>query len=415
MCDIQDTDAKNRLGVKTIPVTEAVGTVLAHDITEIKKDEFKGRAFKKGHVIKKEDITHLQKLGKDNLFVLNVRPDDMHEDEAAYALAKALMGNGVAIEGEPKEGKINIIAERDGLLKVDKNTLTQFNMLGDVMCATLHSNTVVKKGQLVGGTRAIPLVVKRKTVEEAVAIANGVKRQASSVNYRDTENSPIHRFTDSPTPTTGIIEVKEIKKLKAGIVITGNEVYYGRIKDAFAPVITKKMQEHGCEIVGIYYAPDDEALIEARLRELVEAGAELLITTGGMSVDPDDVTRFAIRKLGAGDIVYGSAVLPGAMFLVAYLERAAEQQSSRATGNKEINNIPYSEATGLLRYCSTALIPILGIPACGMYHKTTIFDLILPRVLAGETIGRKELAELGHGGLCLNCKKCSYPVCPFGK
>ncbi len=166
------------------------------------------------------------------------------------------------------------------------------------------------------------------------------------------------------------------------------------------------MQEYGCEIVGIYYAPDDEALIEARLRELVEAGAELLITTGGMSVDPDDVTRFAIRKLGAGDIVYGSAVLPGAMFLAAYLERAAEQQSSRLADQ---------QTTALLRYCATELIPILGIPACGMYHKTTIFDLILPRALAGETIGRKELAELGHGGLCLNCKKCSYPVCPFGK
>ncbi|MEK7712503.1 MAG: molybdopterin-binding protein, partial [Nitrospirota bacterium] len=306
MCDIQDTDAKNRLGVKTIPVTEAVGTVLAHDITEIKKDEFKGRAFKKGHVIKKEDITHLQKLGKDNLFVLNVGADDMHEDEAAYALAKALMGNGVAIEGEPKEGKINIIAERDGLLKVDKNTLTQFNMLGDVMCATLHSNTVVKKGQLVGGTRAIPLVVKKSIVEEAVMICK--KIQNSKFKVQDT---PSHEGWG------GIIEVKEIKNLKAGIVITGNEVYYGRIKDAFAPVVTKKMQEYGCEIVGIYYAPDDEALIEARLRELVEAGAELLITTGGMSVDPDDVTRFAIRKLGAGDIVYGSAALPGAMFLVA--------------------------------------------------------------------------------------------------
>ena len=161
MCDIQDTDAKNRLGVKTIPVTEAVGTVLAHDITEIKKDEFKGRAFKKGHVIKKEDITHLQKLGKDNLFVLNIRPDDMHEDEAAYALAKALMGNGVAIEGEPKEGKINIIAERDGLLKVDKNALTQFNMLGDVMCATLHSNTVVKKDSLSEGRGQYRLWLKR--------------------------------------------------------------------------------------------------------------------------------------------------------------------------------------------------------------------------------------------------------------
>ena len=392
MCDIQDTDAKNRLGVKTIPVTEAVGTVLAHDITEIKKDEFKGRAFKKGHVIKKEDITHLQKLGKDNLFVLNVRPDDMHEDEAAYALAKALMGNGVAIEGEPKEGKINIIAERDGLLKVDKNTLTQFNMLGDVMCATLHSNTLVKKGQLVGGTRAIPLVVKRKTVEEAVAIADSVKT---------------HNNTDSPT---GVIEVKKLRKLKVGIVITGNEVYYGRIKDAFAPVITKKIQDHGCEITGIYYAPDDEALIEARLRELVEAGAELLITTGGMSVDPDDVTRFAIRKLGAGDIVYGSAALPGAMFLVAYLERGQDRMQDTGYMMHDEKNL---ESCILNRESFT--IPVLGIPACGMYHKTTIFDLILPRVLAGEIIGRKELAELGHGGLCLNCKTCSYPICPFGK
>ena len=406
MCDIQDTDAKNRLGVKTIPVTEAVGTVLAHDITEIKKDEFKGRAFKKGHVIKKEDITHLQKLGKDNLFVLNVGPDDMHEDEAAYALAKALMGNGVAIEGEPKEGKINIIAERDGLLKVDKNTLTQFNMLGDVMCATLHSNTVVKKGQLVGGTRAIPLVVKKSIVEEAVRIANSVRMQDTGYRIQDKNKHAsciMHR-------ESGIIEVKEIKNLKAGIVITGNEVYYGRIKDAFAPVITKKMQDHGCEITGIYYAPDDEALIEARLRELVEAGAELLITTGGMSVDPDDVTRFAIRKLGAGDIVYGSAALPGAMFLVAYLERGQDRMQDTGYMMHDEKNL---ESCILNRASFT--IPVLGIPACGMYHKTTIFDLILPRVLAGETIGRKELAELGHGGLCLNCKKCSYPVCPFGK
>ncbi len=165
------------------------------------------------------------------------------------------------------------------------------------------------------------------------------------------------------------------------MVITGNEVYYGRIKDAFAPIITNKIEAVGGEIVGIYYAPDDESFIEARLRELVNAGADLLITTGGMSVDPDDVTRFAIRNLGATEITYGSAVLPGAMFLVAYL----------------------------------GAIPILGIPACGMYAKTTIFDVILPRVLAKENIGRRELAELGHGGLCLKCETCNYPACPFGK
>ena len=425
MCDIQDTEAKNRLGVKTIPVAEAVGTVLAHDITEIKKNEFKGRAFKKGHIVKQEDVCHLQRLGKENLFVLNISEDEMHEDEAAYALANALIGEGVQMQGEPKEGKINIIAERDGLLKVDKNALTQFNMLGDVMCATLHSNTVVKKGQLVAGTRAIPLVVKKAIVEEAVAIANSVKTQDAGYRMQDTApHNPLSVMGIPPsTPPlvrgevkgghhesgivlhvscSGVISVKELRKLKAGIVITGNEVYYGRIKDAFAPVVTKKIQEHGCEIAGIYYAPDDEAFIEARLRELVDAGAELLITTGGMSVDPDDVTRFAIRKLGVTDIVYGSAVLPGAMFLVAYLS-IADCGLQNAEFKSEIQN-PKSKT-----------IPILGIPACGMYHKTTIFDLILPRALAGEIIGRKELAELGHGGLCLNCKKCSYPICPFGK
>ncbi|MDI6800896.1 MAG: molybdopterin-binding protein [Thermodesulfovibrionales bacterium] len=354
MCETHSDETRTKLGVMTVPVAEAVGMVMAHDITEIRKEEFKGRAFKKGYIIKEDDVSHLQRLGKENLFVLNMADDEMHEDDAAYAMANALMGEGVKIEGEPKEGKINIIAERDGLLKINKEALLRFNMLGDVMCATMHNNTVVKKGRLLAGTRAIPLVVKKYIVEEAVSIAK---------NFN------------------GVIEVKELRRPKAGIVITGNEVYYGRIKDAFAPVIKKKIDVFEGEIAGIYYAPDDEKFIADRLRELIAAGADLLITTGGMSVDPDDITRFAIRSLGATDITYGSAVLPGAMFLSAY-----------------INNIP-----------------ILGIPACGMYHKTTIFDLILPRVLAGEKIGRREIAELGHGGLCLNCMECRYPVCPFGK
>ncbi|MDI6727668.1 MAG: molybdopterin-binding protein [Thermodesulfovibrionales bacterium] len=377
MCDIQGSDTRNRIGVKTIPLEEAVGMVLAHDITEIKQDDFKGRAFKKGHIVREEDISHLQRLGKENLFVLNIADDEMHEDDAACALANALMGEGVRMEGEPKEGKINIIADRDGLLRINKNALTQFNTLGDVMCATLHSNTVVKKGQLVAGTRAIPLVVKKAIVQKAVGIGEEARKNRGAENRNG-----------------GIIEVKELRKPKAGVVITGNEVYYGRIKDAFAPIIRKKIETFDGEIVGIYYAPDNEEFIEARLRELIDAGADLLITTGGMSVDPDDVTRFAIRNLGATDITYGSAVLPGAMFLVVYIS-ATVRQSDSAT--------------------DTSPIPVLGIPACGMYHKTTIFDLVLPRVLAGEKIGRHELAELGHGGLCLNCKECRYPVCPFGK
>lgn len=357
MCDPYHETA-NPVTTK-IPVQESVGTVLSHDITEIRPGEFKGRAFKKGHIIREEDVCRLQRLGKENLFVLNIAEDELHEDDAAYVLANALIGEGVNIKGEPKEGKINIIAGKDGLLKINKDALLEFNMLGDIMCATLHNNTLVQKGQSIGATRAIPLIVKKDVVQAAVSIGEKAGK---------------------------IIHVIEIRKPKAGIVITGNEVYYGRIKDAFAPVITSKIHAGGGEIVGIYYAPDDESFIEARLRELINAGADLLITTGGMSVDPDDVTRFAVRNIGATDLTYGSAALPGAMFLVAYLEMDGQPS-----------------------------IPILGIPACGMYAKTTIFDLILPRVLAGEKIGRRELAELGHGGLCMNCEVCKYPVCPFGR
>lgn len=392
--------------VKTIPVNEAVGTVLAHDITEIKPGEFKGRAFRKGHIIREKDVCHLQRLGKEHLFVLNIADDELHEDDAAYAIAKALMGAGVVIKGEPKEGKIDIIAARDGLLRVNKEALLEFNMMGDVMCATLHDNTVVKKGQTVAGTRAIPLVVKKKVIEEAVALAEEARGQGVKGSSEKTNNSlePSNLGTLEPLQRKGVISVKEIRRPKAGIVITGNEVYYGRIKDAFAPVITKKIEEMGGEIVGVYYAPDEEEFIETRLRELIEAGADLLITTGGMSVDPDDVTRFAIRKLGATDMTYGSAMLPGAMFLVGYISK-----EHSAEGIEHGDNVVVPCA---IRH---AVIPILGIPACGMYSKTTVFDIILPRILAGEKIGRKQLAELGHSGLCIKCDVCHYPLCHFGK
>lgn len=379
MCDFDGKESvSERKNMKTIPVTEAVGMVLAHDITEIRKDEFKGRAFRKGHVVRKEDIYHLQKLGKERLYVLSIGDDELHEDDAAYRLAQALMGEGVEIQGEPKEGKINIIASHDGLLKIDTSGLKAFNMVGEVMCATLHNNTVVRKGQLVAGTRAIPLVVKRAIVDEAVSAT--------------TNNG-----------SRGVISIKSLRKPRAGVVITGNEVYYGRIKDAFKPIIENKIKQFNGEVVGVYYAPDDAEYIEARLRELLEAGADLLITTGGMSVDPDDVTRFAIRNLGVKEMHYGSAVLPGAMFLVAYLEQSAVESKKSEVVNSTLST---EQSTP---------IPILGIPACGMYHRTTIFDLVLPRILAGEHIGREELAEMGHGGLCLNCKECRYPICPFGK
>ena len=384
MCDSYEINNREGL-MKTIPVHQAIGMVLAHDITEIRPGEFKGRAFKKGHIIRKEDINHLQRLGKEHLYVLDIAEDELHENDAAYRLAEALIGEGAQIQGEPEEGKINIIASRDGLLKIDYKRLKEFNMLGEVMCATLHNNTVVRKGQLVAGTRAIPLVVKKEVVEEAVRRVQG---------------------------STGVIEVKELRRARVGVVITGNEVYYGRIKDAFRPVIENKVSQFGGEIVGVYFAPDDASYIKVRLEELIEAGADLLITTGGMSVDPDDVTRFAIRQLGVKEMHYGSSVLPGAMFLVAYIE---SQKSEVGYRNSESEDYKLLTQNSTFKTQNSKQIPLLGIPACGMYHKTTIFDLVLPRILAGEHIGREELAEMGHGGLCLNCKECRYPVCPFGK
>ncbi|RJR15142.1 MAG: molybdopterin-binding protein [Nitrospiraceae bacterium] len=362
--------------------------VLPHDITEIRPGEFKGRAFRKGHIVREEDIEHLKQLGKEHLFILEIKEDEMHENDAATAIATALSEEGITMAGEPNEGKINLVADIDGLLNVDREALLRFNMLGEVMCATIHNNSVVKKGQLVAGTRAIPLVIKKSIIDEAVKIAESVH---------------------------GVLGVKEIRKPKAGIVITGNEVFHGRIKDAFEPVIRKKIKAFDGEIIGVRFAPDDVKIIEDRIRELINAGADLIITSGGMSVDPDDVTRFAIRNLGVEEMHYGSPVLPGSMFLVAYVSAQAEKQES-AEDHKPENGCSQAHITsGLPSFRASRLIPILGIPACGMYADITVFDLVLPRILAGEKIGRKELAELGHGGLCLKCETCRYPVCPFGK
>lgn len=351
MCDTRQQEAAHG----TVPLDDAVGLVLGHDITEIRAEEFKGRAFKKGHRVAPEDIEHLRRLGKENLFVLDIGPDQMHEDEAALALAHALIGGGVEIEGEPKEGKVSILASRDGLLKIDTEVLAEFNMTPDVMCATLHTNTIVRRGRMVAGTRAIPLVLDREIVDEAVRRARG--------------------------SVSGTISVIPMRRPNAGLVVTGGEVYHGRVKDAFAPILTRKIEAVDGTIAGLRYAPDDTAIIARNIRELIDDGADLIITTGGMSVDPDDVTRHAIMELGATDILYGAPVLPGAMFLVSYLGE----------------------------------VPVMGLPACGMYHKTTVLDLVLARILSGERITRTSLAGMGHGGLCLNCETCRYPICPFGK
>jgi len=339
---------------KTIPVEQAIGMVLPHDITEIRKGEFKGRAFKKGHIIRPEDIEHLKRLGKEHIYVLKLTAQEIHENEAAEKMATALAGPGIEIPGEPVEGKLSLVAEHEGLLHIDKEALFRFNMLGEVMCSTLHTGTLVKQGMVVASTRLIPLITGRAVVDKAITIA------------RD---------------SGGIVRVKKIRKAKAGLVITGNEVFHGRIKDGFEPVLREKLDKLGSEVVCVRFAPDNIGTIAAEIGHCLALGADLIVTSGGMSVDPDDVTRLGIRAAGGTDEVYGSPVLPGAMFQVSYINK----------------------------------VPVLGLPACGMFHRITVFDLILPRVLAGERIGREELAAMGHGGLCMNCKTCRFPICGFGK
>jgi hypothetical protein len=348
--------ASEGAGAKIVPVEQAVGLALAHDLTEVRQDGGKGAAFRRGYVVREEDLPRLRRCVKEHVFILDLAADELHEDEAAVRLAAALCGEGVAPSGPPREGRVDLTAARDGLLKIDGEALYAFNLLGEVMCATLHTDTLVQQGQRVAGTRAIPLVVREAVVREAV-------RRAGS----------------------GVIAVRELARPRVGVVVTGSEVSRGLVQDRFGPLLERKVAALGGGVVGVRFAPDDEGEIAARLGELRAAGANLLVATGGMSVDPDDRTRFAADRLGARDVVYGAAALPGSMCLVAYLPGA----------NGEI--------------------PLIGLPACALAHEATVFDLILPRLLAGERLGRRELAALGHGGLCLRCEHCDFPRCPFGK
>ena len=340
--------------LKTLLADDAIGMVLPHDITEIVRDSHKKVAFKKGHIIRPEDIPHLKRLGKDHIYILTLEEDEIHENEAAEVLARALAGEGVVLQAGPDEGKITLAAARDGLLRVNTESLYRFNLLGEVMCSTLHDRTPVKEGEIVAGTRLIPLVGKRSLVERAAEIAS----QAGHV-----------------------LQVQALRRARCGLIITGNEIFYGRIADRFEEVLRKKLDNLGSSVHSVEFAPDDPSQIAAAIHRSLAAGADLIVTSGGMSVDPDDVTRAGIIAAGATDSVYGSPVLPGAMFFIGRIDA----------------------------------VPVIGVPACGMYHKITVLDLVLPRVLTGETIGRGELAALGHGGFCRNCPACHYPACSFGK
>ncbi len=345
---------KYRSSAKCIPVEQSAGMVLAHDMTEIRPGEFKGPAFKKGQIISEKDIPHLRRIGKENLYVLELEPGEVHEDDAAIRLCQALAGPGIQFDPHPSEGKISLKAAHSGLLKVDVQALLELNCIPDICCSSRHGNCFVQAGETLASIRAIPLIIDESVLNQAVAAAE----QAS-----------------------GLFSVKPLARPRTGLLITGNEVYSGLIEDRFAPIIKKKLEFFDCEMTEPVFTPDDKPQLVEKLQHILAGAVELLIVAGGMSVDPDDITRVAIAEAGAEDVVYGTPVLPGAMFL----------------------------------YGRFGQVPVLGLPACVLFYKTTVFDLILPRVLAGEPITRRDMAALAHGGLCLNCERCRFPLCPFGK
>lgn len=339
--------------MKLIKTTDAAGHVLCHDLTRIVKGQYKDAQFRKGHVVTEDDIPMLLSMGKDHLYVWEKEAGMLHENDAAERLL-AITNNQNMNRSEVKEGKIELSAACDGLFRVDEEKLRAINSLDDIMIATRHGDTAVKQGDKLAGMRVIPLVVDEKLLDEADRIA-GAKP---------------------------ILELLPYRLRKAAVITTGNEVFHGRIEDTFTPVIVDKLKTYGMHMAVHKVVDDGMDHIIAALEEVRNEAVDLILCTGGMSVDPDDNTPGAIKQSGARIISYGAPVLPGAMFLLGYYDNG---------------------------------IPVMGLPGCVMYAGATIFDLVLPRVAAGVRITKADLVAYGNGGLCLGCKPCRYPLCPFGK
>ena len=340
----------------SVPVKEAEGKKIAHDMTGIVPGKFKGPAFKRGQTINAGDICRLQQMGRMNIYLEKYPLSEeewIHEDRAAESFAELMAGPGIIYQKPPKEGKITFTASRDGLLVIEKERLEAFNLIPDVICATRQTFSVISKGHQIGGTRAIPLYLYRDYWQKAL-IALG--------------NKPL-------------LKVLPLKPAKIGILITGTEIVQGLIKDKFETIIRAKVKKLGCCVICTLIVPDDSKAIADGILKLINKGVELIVTTAGLSVDPDDVTRQGLVDAGVENILYGAPILPGAMSLIA---RRGQVQ-------------------------------VIGVPACALYYKTTAFDLLLPRLLAGLEITLRDLAVMGHGAFCLECKVCKYPRCPFGR
>jgi len=341
--------------LKTVPVEEAVGKKVVHDMTGIEPGESKGPISKAGETLDVGDVCRLQRIGKFNVYDEESLPGDewVHENEAVKAFAKRMAGSGISYDDNPEEGKINFFAEEAGLLSIDLEALDRFNLSPDVMLATRHDNSLMPKGKGVAGTRAIPLYISRDKFSRALtALGEGP-----------------------------VLSIMPLRKAKVGILVTGTEVFKGLIEDKFIPIISSKVIKLGSEVVDTAICPDEREAITSAANKMLDAGCDLIITTAGMSVDPDDVTRAALIDAGMNEDLFGVPMLPGTMTLVGNIRSAQ----------------------------------IIGVPACALFYKTTAFDVVLPRLLAGKTLKRKDLARLGEGGFCMTCKTCSFPKCPFGK
>ena len=322
--------------LKVIPVEQAVGMRLAHDITEIIPGGHKGPRFKRGHLIAREDVPRLLDVGKAHIYIMELAPDELHEEDAALRLARAAAGGGLRLT-DPSEGRVNLVAEEDGLLEVDQERLFRFNELGDLILATLPSGEFVREGTVVGGTRTIPVVVKEELAARAEALCQ-----------------------DGP-----IAWVAAMPARKVFLLVTGSEVFTGRIKDGFEPVVRKKVERMGSTLEPAVLAPDDPDVIAGHIREFAAGGADVILVSGGMSVDPDDLTPEGIRRSGADVVSHGFPVLPGSMFLMSYL------------GD----------------------VPVLGLSGCVLHDPVTVFDFMLPKLLAGARVTRGDILRMGHGGL----------------
>lgn len=334
------SESKHGSMLREVKVEDAIGMILPHDLTQILPGEFKGRLFRKGHQVTEADIPALLSIGKEHIYAMELQPGYLHEDEAALRMAKAIAGDELILT-EPHEGKVNVKSPIHGLVHIDKAFVDSVNAIDEVVLSTIRTNTVVKEGASLIGTRVIPLIVDEAKVIEVERLAAARREEG---------------FT--------LLEVKPFRKLRVGVVTTGSEVYKGRIKDKFGPVVKEKVAQLGSEVVDQRFALDDSEAIVGEIHALLAQGVDLVLVTGGMSVDPDDRTPGAIKLAGARVVSYGTPMLPGSMLMIAYL------------GD----------------------VPIMGLPGCVMHDPYTSFDVLLPRICAGEMIVRSDITEMGYGG-----------------